>query len=71
MVCSNTSVLMSPEVAVQRPWREVFREPYFRANLVLVAIDERHTTRDYRMLYCTLGDKHFAQYLLDWEICEQ
>ena len=33
---------MSPEIAVQPPWRNVFCTPFFKKHLTLVAVDEAH-----------------------------
>ena len=33
---------MSPEAATTRPWRKIFEEEYFKANLSLLAVDEAH-----------------------------
>lgn len=35
-------VFMSPEVAVNPPWRNILRAPHFKEHLALVAIDEAH-----------------------------
>ena len=37
-----TLVFMSPETAVNAPWRSLFEVPYFKKHLVLVAVDEAH-----------------------------
>ena len=33
---------MSPEAATTRPWRKIFEEAHFKANLSLLAVDEAH-----------------------------
>ena len=40
--CLLYAVFMSPETALANPWREVFVTPFFKKNLVLIAIDEAH-----------------------------
>ena len=35
-------VFMSPETAISRPLRGLFGEPHFKANLIMVAVDEAH-----------------------------
>ena len=35
-------VFMSPEKAVQSPWRNIFQTPYYKKHLTLVAVDEAH-----------------------------
>lgn len=39
--CYNI-VFMSPEIAVQPPWRNIFQTPHFKKHLTLVAVDEAH-----------------------------
>ncbi len=67
---SNTAVLMSPETAVARPWKELFREPYFKANLALVAVDEAHCIQEWSvfimdMRACTLSLLYFVLLYLE------
>ena len=33
---------MSPEIAVDKPWRDIFTSTHFKKELVIVAIDEAH-----------------------------
>ena len=35
-------VLMSPETAVNPPWRNVFTDAEFQQRLALIAVDEAH-----------------------------
>lgn len=35
-------VFMSPETAVNKPWRELFARRHFQSRVVVVAIDEAH-----------------------------
>jgi len=41
------SVFMSPETAVDPPWRELFSKPVFQQNAVMVAVDEAHCIHEW------------------------
>ena len=38
---------MSPEMAVQSHWRNIFQILYFKRNLALVAVDEAHCIHEW------------------------
>lgn len=40
-------VFMSPELATEQPWRELFSSSLFRGKLVLVAVDEAHCVTEW------------------------
>lgn len=40
-------VIMSPEQAVTLPWRGLFESPFYKINLVVVAVDEAHCISDW------------------------
>ena len=43
-------VFMSPETAISRPWRGLFGESHFKANLIMVAVDEAHCIYEWLIL---------------------
>ena len=47
----NFTVFMSPETAVNPPWRDVFQSAEFRKRLSLIAVDEAHCIAEW--LDCT------------------
>ena len=40
-------VFMSPETAVNPPWRDLFASKYFQEHAVLVAVDEAHLIHEW------------------------
>lgn len=51
VICSLLWVVfMSPESAVNPPWRALFTADYVKRNLALVAIDEAHCIVDWSVI---------------------
>ena len=44
---------MSPETAIDPPWRTVFSAEYVKTHLALVALDEAHCIVDWLVLHYT------------------
>lgn len=44
-------VFMSPEIAVNPPWRNIFKTPVFKERLSVLAIDEAHCISEWLVVH--------------------